>query len=74
MVLETELSAKNIIQGIGSLSVAVVIYNFGNRKLETRRTANIGQKNEETAKHPRTALPRGKRRLIISSQKTGQGG
>jgi len=32
------------------------------------------QENEETTNHPRTASPKGRRRLFVSSQKTGRKG
>ena len=43
MVLDTELSAKNTIQGIESLSVAVLKYNYGitNWNQEELRTLHI---------------------------------
>jgi len=38
---------------------------------DDRRTAKTGQKNKETANHPRTASLKGRHRLLVCSQKTG---
>jgi len=40
----------------------------------TRKKCQSGQENEETANHPWTALPKGKHRSLVCSQKTGRKG
>ena len=71
MVFDTELSINTRNWVAVSSSTKISLWNY---ELEPRRTANIEQKNKETAEHPRTELPRGGRnRSIIYSQKTWQG-
>jgi len=73
IVLGTELSKTNKIQATGSLVVPVL------RVLELltgakKKTARTGKENEETANHPWTASPTGRRRSLVCSQKTRRKG
>jgi len=73
LVLGTELSAKNKIQGIGSLAVAVLRYGFEVVNWH-QKTAKTRSENEETTNHSWTASSKGRCRWLVCTQKTGRKG
>jgi hypothetical protein len=53
------------------LVIPVLRYSFGIGNWHPEELQKLGQENEETAYHPWTALPKGRRRSLVCSQKTG---
>ena len=64
-----ELSAENKIQAIGSLAVPLLTLS---EFFTGAKNCKSKQENEETTNHPRTASHKDRRRLFVSSQKTGR--
>jgi hypothetical protein len=72
--LDTELSAKNTIQGIGSLSVAVLRYNYGITNWNQEELRTLDRKIRKMLSiHGRDYPEADIDRLYVSSRQ-GQGG